>query len=221
MNGQQIYDLTTKLLGNIEMDLDLFCALLNTAKTIREGSRDWANLKRKDTSITISPGDTIDTAKSTPAAFIRPIKGTDKTKAVVLLDSNGNKASTLDEIPYERQYDYKNIPGYFFVDYGDANRPIYVTGQVSSSMTAALFYIAKTRDIVVADIGDSSTWEWELFNSRYAALLAYDVAIQHKGNIDWDEINARMVQFTTRTVDQFEFAMIMEDERIKLSTLGV
>lgn len=223
MLAQDLYDFVTRLLGGIEMDTTLFASLVNMAKATREGNREWAWLKKKDSSITVSPGETFATAKTSPSDFRKPIRGTDKKKSIVLLNSAGKKVDGLDEIPFENQYDYQDTPGYFFVDYTDTDRPIYFTGSRSETYTAVLFYLRKTTDITDADIGavTPSTWTWENFPSQYHFLLGYDVAMIHKGDVDYDDINARMVQFSGKTANAMEFAMNTENDRINLAALGV
>lgn len=214
MNGQALLDLTTDLLGGEELNETFFLTLLNMARVKREGNRDWTWLRRKDTSISWLTSDTPATAKAVPSDFLRPIKGTLNSRPIVFLRADGRKWGTADEVALERQYDYQDAQGYFFVDHGADPKTIHFTTAAPENLTAALFYVSSGPDIGLAT-------EWARIPARYHPLLAYDVSIMYKGDVDFDDINARMARSSAGSAEALESAMVMEDERSKLSALGV
>lgn len=212
--GQDILDMTTELLGGEVLDETFFLSLLNYARIVREGKRDWSWLKKKDTSISWLTSDTAATSKAVPSDFSRPIKATAKANPIVFLRADGRKYGVGQEIPIEQQYDYQDTPNKFFVDYGVDPKVLYFTTAAPENLTAALFYISSGPDITLST-------GWARIPAKFWPLLAYDISIMHKGDVDFDEINARMARNSGLTVEQLETAMVMEDERQKLSMLGV
>lgn len=211
MNGEQIYDFVTELLGGDAPGDVLFRNMLNMAKQTRESSRDWAVLRTKLSSLTYST-----TAQDLPTNFLKALKQTAKTNPVVLLDSTGKKVGTATEILFEQQYDFQDVQGYFYIEYG-VTPTIKFTGENLPSYTAVLFYNKKTEEMTEANQKD---WTWAPFPSEYAYLLAYDVANMIKGGVDFDDINARMVQFAGIDAQKLQYAMKAWDDRIKLSALN-
>ena len=221
MNGQELYDLTTELMDGVELGESVWESLINLARRKRELRRDWQILKKKSTAFSVTPSTTSTTSFTLPSDCSRPVKNTVKTHPIVLLNSGNKKIGTADEILLEHQFDYIDTPGKFYVDY--AAHTFYFTGNppVGEAASAYLFYLRDSGDIEV----DTGSY-WTPFSGTnggpdFSALLAYDVAIMQKGDIDYDEVNARMVQFSGVSAQSLETSMIMWDERIKLSALGV
>lgn len=216
MTPQALYDLTTELLDGNAMNETTWNQLVNMARMTREGARDWQILKKKSTALSWLTTDNINVTKSLAAVtgFLRPIKQTAKSHPIIFLDANGNKAGFADEVLMEQQYDKNNVSGFFTVDYGA--KTLAFTAPAPQTLTAVLFYIQSSGNLDIAD--DTTAWK---FPAEYHPLLAYDVANMQKGGIDYDDINARMVQFARIDAQGLENAMIMWDERIKLSALGV
>lgn len=223
MNGSQLYDLVTALLDGDEISTTTFETLINMAKLKRESKRDWQVLKKKSAAFSITPSTTNSTAFTLPSDFLRCLKNTKYSSAMVLLNSAGKKTGDAVEVLFERQYDYMDTPGYFFVDF--PNRSFYLTGNpvVSEARTAYMFYIKSSPAITyVPEAGQG----WDAFKDAttgmdFSPILAYDVAKMQKGDIDFDDINARMVQFMNVSIDDLEFAMNVWDDRMKLSALQV
>ncbi len=218
MNGADLLELTTLLLDGEAPDETLFYKLLNMARLKREGKRDWMVLIKKDTAKSLTSSTTPSTGIVVPVDFIRPIKATKKSTPVILLDpATGLKVGSATEIAQQNQYDYSSS-GYFWVDY--ITREMYFTGNppVSEARTIALFYIYSPGDIT-----DATTWTpfVNVAGQDFSPLLAYDVSIMIKGDIDFDDINARMVSASKLSIEDLEYAMLAWDDRIKLSALGV
>lgn len=215
MTPQELYDLTTELLGGNAMSTTVWEQFVNMARITREGKRDWQILKKKNTSLSWLTSDGVTVTKSLAAItdFLRPIKQTAKSHPIILLNSSGKKAGYADEILLENQYDYADVPGYFFIDYGAGT--LSFTAPAPSTQTAALFYIRNSGDLSLDTV---TPW---VFPAAYHPLLAFDVAMNQKGGVDYDDINARMVSYLGVTVQGLEHSMLMWDEKIKLSALGV
>jgi hypothetical protein len=218
MTGQELYDFTTELLGGNALNEVLFYQLLNAARTRRESTRDWFPLRAKDTSISWLTTDSASVAKTLPSDFARPLRPTARTTPIVFLDpATGRKVGTATEVAIENQYDFAGTPGHFFIDYSAATPTLHFTGAAPSAQTAALFYIKKGTDIA-----EATSWDGFSRTGRdFSPLLAYDVANMHKGGIDFDEINARMVQYASVDAEALAAAMLMDDERKRLAVLNV
>lgn len=212
MNGEEIYEFVTELLGGAAPGDIIFRNMLNMAKMTRESTRDWAVLRTKYSSLSY-----VNTAQNLPSNFLKALKQTAKSNPVVFIDSNGKKQGTASEILPQQQYDYQDTQGYFYVDYG-ATSTITFTGSNLPSYTPILFYIKKTDEM--AELNQDS-WTWGPFPSEYSYLLAFDVANMIKGGVDHDDINARMVKFAGVDAQKLEYSMRAWDDRIKLSALNV
>ena len=223
MNGSQLYELVTALLDGEEISTSLFVTLANEKKLQRELRRDWQVLKAKANIGTVTPSTTPDSTFSLPERCLRPIKNTLHSRAVVLLDSNGRKVGAADEILFERQYDHADAAGKFFIDH--SHRTLHFTGRppVPENRTAMLFYIKGSPAITYEENGGVG---WESFANTsvgidFSPLLAFDIAMTQKGSVDYDDLNARMVQYIGKDADDLEYAMNKWDDTMKLSALQV
>lgn len=223
MNGSEIYDLVTSLLDGEEISETLFVTLVNQKKLQRELKRDWQVLKAKSTAYTVSASTTSSTTFALPANCMRPIKNTKNSHAIVFLNASGKKAGVCDEVLFERQYDFIDTPGKFFID--QTARTFSFTGNppVPETYSAYLFYLKASLPITyVAEAGQG--WDPFLNNSSgvdFSPILAYDVAMMYKGGIDFDDINARMVQYIGIDIADLEYAMAKWDDNMKISALQV
>jgi hypothetical protein len=213
MDGATLYTLTTNLLGGNALDVDLFYQLLNMQKNLREMQRDWMKLRTEDTSITFTSADTYLTGKILPARFLRTYSFYDQYGQLAgpfIVTSGGSKVP-LKPIKFEQRYDYQNSEGYYYID--TKNGTIGRTG--STAGTLHLFFLQGTVDITSA-----TTWGLPP-SDGYGALLAYDVAVEQKGGIDWDTINANQVPYNQRKIDQLEANLATWDARLQQAELGV
>lgn len=211
MTGDQLYTLSTGLLGGNQMDEDIFYSLLNSVKDLREMNRDWMVLRAIDSSITFSGSDTYISTKTLPDRFLRTYtfynqKG--ELAGPFIIDSNGSKVE-LKPIKFAERYDYRNTEGYYYIDV--KNNKIGRTGATAG--TLYLPYLQGTQDI-----SPTSTWE---FPSYAHPLLVFDVVIQQKGGIDWDRINASQIPYNQNTLKQLESSLDMWDARLQQAELGV
>lgn len=213
MNGADLYTLNTKLLGGRSIDQDMFYQLVNMQKNLREMSRDWMKLRTEDTTIIFSSSDTYTSTKPLPTRFLRTYSFYDQYGNLAgpfIINSNGSKIP-LKPIKFEQRYDYKDTPGYYYIDV--KNSTIGRTG--STVGTLHLFFLQGTPDIDA-----DSPWGLPPADS-YGALLAYDVAVEQKGGIDWDTVNANQVPFNQRKINQLEANLATWDARLQQAELGV
>lgn len=213
MTGEKIYELTTELLGGSAMSETLFASFLNMAKEAREGAIEWAVLRTKGTTLQYSPSKTPITL---PTNFSKFVKQTAKTNPVVFIE-NGLKVGTAREILINQEYENTN-DNCFYVEYnGDSASMVFVGGP-DKNLDFVPYYIRKTDTM---DENNYKTWTWAPFPGEYAKLLAFDVANIVKGDIDYDDINARQVSFSKEDARVLERAMKLWDQRMKLSALQV
>lgn len=211
MTGSELYILTTQFLGGQTLDETLFYQLLNSAKDRREMMRDWMVLRTRDTSITFTSADTYLTGKTLPDRFLRVYTSFDEdglSDTVFLVTSSGAKVP-LQPIKQSQAYEYRNDEGYYYIDI--KNGTISRTGTTAGTLW--LYYLQGTEDI-------SETGEWD-FPAYSHPLLAYDVAVEQKGGIDWDTINANQVPFNQRKIQQLELSLATWDSLLQKAELGV
>ena len=212
MNGETLYTLTTNLLGGNALDEDLFYQLLNLAKNQREMMRDWMKLRTYDTSITFTASDTYLTGKSLPERFLRTYSFDPDNSGVFIVTAEGAKMP-LSPISMSQRYDYRNMEGYYYIDH--ANSTISRTGAIAG--TLHLNYLRGTVDI-------TENTEWSMLPDSFtsaAALLAYDVAMEQKGGIDWDRVNASQIPYNQRKLQSLETNLATWDARLQQAEIGV
>lgn len=212
MTGDQLYTINTQLLSGATVDEDLFYQFLNMYKDMLESSRDWMILRTFDSSITFSSSDDYTSTKTLPARFLRTYtfynsRG-EEQPGVYIIDSAGNK-QPLKPIKFEERFAYKDIEGFYYVDV--KNSKIGRTGLLAG--TLHLFFLQGS-----ADIDTDSTWA---FPSFAHPLLPIKVAIDQKGGIDWDTVNANQVPYNANTIKQIESALNMWDARLQQAELGI
>lgn len=198
MTGQELYDLTTTLLDDSDLDIETFLVLANVAKNRREDMRPWQFLKKLDSSKTASTGDTYQTAKALPSDFrldYKVMKGED---------------IELTPVPFEEQHIYRNSPNGYFIDL--ASGYYYLTGTHSASKTIYFFYIKTTDDITA---NTSPVWP-----ARFHPIIAYDVAGFVMNGVDADDIYARMAPEQKSTAMALELAMTTWDNALKLRAMN-
>lgn len=214
MTGEELRTLNTNLLGGKELDSDLFYQLANIAKNRREMARDWVKLRTLDTSIIFSGSDTYLIGKSLPARFLRVYstfdRETNQSNGVFLILSDGSQ-QILQPIKMVEAYKYKDIDGYYYIDY--KNGTISRTGSLAGTLW--LYYLQGT-----VDISSVSTSIWG-FPSYSDALIAYDVAIEQKGGIDWDTVNANQVPYNKNRLQQIELNLASWDAQLQQAEMGI
>lgn len=212
MTGSELKTLSTIFLGGNSLDDDFFYTYINAIKNMFEVSRDWVILRNFDNSITFTASDDYTSTKSLPSRFLRTYapynSRNNEQTGVYIVDSNGSKMP-LKPIAFADRYNYKDTDGYYYLDM--KNSKIGRTG--SKAGTLHLFFLQGT-----SDISESSTWEFPEFVHPY---LPYLIAMDHKGGIDWDTVNANQVPYNQTRINQILSTANMWDSRLQLAELGV
>lgn len=182
MNGQNLVDLITNILDDEAPNQAYILQLINLSKTIYENKRPWKFLVTLDKSMTVIGSNTYLTPFTLPANFRKMMGESSLTQGKLILFDGANNVQYLTEIPYERILDYKDLFGYFAVDY--AGGKFYITGVVPGTFTIYMWYIKKTDPITL-----STTWVG--VDSDYHPILAFDAAAHWRLGTDYDDVNAR------------------------------
>lgn len=219
MTGSAIRAVNTNLLSGNAIDVELFYQLLNLKKNMLEMSRDWMILRTFDSSITFSASDDYTSTKSLPSRFLRVYNpfsdNRQEQTGVYIVDSAGNK-NALKPIKFAERYNYKDTDGFYYLDI--KNNKIGRTGTLTG--TLHLFFLQGTADFSIEDEDTEFTTAWP-FPGFAQFLLPYEIAIEQKGGIDWDRVNASQIPFNRDTVTKIMADLAMWDARLQQAELGV
>jgi hypothetical protein len=211
-NGQNLYDLTSKLLLGYQMDTTTFFWLLNLSKSNREQSRPWVILRKKDTSNIATPQqNTINnsmylTPFTLPSDFLNHYS---PNRSLVGVAQDGITFRWYKEIPLERMHEYKDDNSKFYIDL--KNKKFFLCGILDQQYTLNEFYIAGSADI------DAET-EWA-FPGQFAPILAYDVAKTYREMFDYDIVNVQQGEMIAKGAAVIEKMMIEWDGGLQESQL--
>lgn len=173
--------------------------LLQQAKMLIEGERDWEILKKIDTTKTWATSDTYLTTKALPTDFFSP-------RSLYV----ENYRNPFIAVPLEHREQYKDISGRYYIDHGNA---VYgLCGNTSEARTLTLVYTYMTDDI-----GASTSPVWP---APFHRLLPYYMAGLHQGGTDWDSISARMAPVNTSEAARIRRNMIEWDMRLKMHSMN-
>lgn len=221
MDGQQILDLITSILGGESPDQTYLLQLINLSKMMIEnginpakedaGSRPWKVLVTLDKTKTVNGSNTYTTAIDLPSNFKRYLGESSLTQGKLILFDGSNNIQYLTEIPFELITEYKDIFGYFAVDY--SNKKFYITGIVPGSFTIYQYYIKKTEPITL-------TAGWTNFDSDFHPILAFDTAARYRLGTDYDDVNARNADANIRMVNGIFNAMSSWDAEMAISAIN-
>lgn len=221
MNGQALFDLCKQILGGEGPDKNYFLRLFNICKDNVEmginpakdsqGSRPWKVLSVNDHTQIVTGSNTYTNPFNVPADFMRYLgESTLFEGSIVLFDGNNN-IQYLREIPIENILFYKNIFGYFAVDY--ANSKFYITGVVPGTFTIYQYYIKNTPPITL-----STTWIG--FPARYHPMLAYDACARWRLGTDYDDVASRNADDNVRMVGNIFSSMESWDTELAISAVN-
>ncbi len=207
MTYAELKTMAEDLLDGLTISDTLFGQLLNMEKDKLEGSRPWMVLRAVDGSKTFTSADGYDSTKALPERFLRPYPVTRKggIKTALILKRDSADIIYPRQIPFAQREEYENDSGLWYLDM--LNEEFGVIDDLAGTYTAYLSFLRKSEDI------DSDT-EWA-FPSEYHPILAFNVAIRYKGEVDFDEIHARMVAFHGVNVNELKRAMTMWDAQLQ------
>lgn len=210
MTGTNLYDMVTALNGGQAMDVTLFYQILLLVQEKYETYRNWMWLRKQDSSLTMSPGDTSFTARPLPTDFNK----FQSERPIVLVDTNNraNFQPWYQEVPLSWQYDYQFTDYRYCLDVPANN--FYILGSVSQSYKIIQNYLYKPPAITT-----NTAW---VFPGQYHPMLAFAVMAQQKSGVDFDDQNARMAASNQAQADTiFESMTKWDDQLQEMSVEGV
>ena len=184
MTGEELTTFITGLNGGATIDPTLLSVLINTGKSIIEEERPWMCLRKTNSALNLSTGNTWQTAKSlsTITDF-----GNFYGEFPIRLFDGSNRVEYYRQVPFDRQLEYKDVSNTFC--YYDNTGNLYFNGVVPFSGTLYLNYSAFTSDI----LGSETTAIWSPFPSRFVPLLGFYAIGTHKGAVDYDDVVKNML----------------------------
>lgn len=204
-------ELTTFITGlNAEASIDptLLDVLVDNARAILEEERPWMVLRKTDTSKTVTPSFTWQTAidLSTITDFSR-FYG----EYPITVFDNANRRHHLRAVPWDRRLEYKDDSNSFVYNYN--TKTLYINGVLPFAGTLYINYIATSPAI---DLTSTSTI-WPLFPSRFLPVLGYYAIGIYKGAVDYDSINREMLGVNFDTLKALKNAMCSWDNELQAS----
>lgn len=208
LTGQQLYELTSKLLLGYQMDQTLFYQLLLLAQGTREQMRPWVILRSEDATQQANPQqNTINnsmylTPFNIPTGFLNFYS---PDRSLVLVANDGITLRFYTQIPIERKQEYMQDSSVFYVDY--PNNKIYLCGLLDQQYTIHQFFVKNSTAI-------SAGTSW-IFPNQFHPILAYDIAMNYKLYFDYDVVNAQQGEMIANGA-AFIFAQMAEwDDKLQ------
>lgn len=210
MTGQELLDLCTEVLGGESPNDTYLLTLINLSKTKIENKRPWQVLKTLDKTLTVQGSNTYLTPFTLPTNFKRYLGESSLHQGELVL-FDGTRKEYLTEVPYEQILDYKDMFGYFAVDY--SNGKFYIMGIVPGNFTIYQWYQKKTETITLAT-------SWTNFYSDFHPILAFDACARWRLGTDYDDVNARNADDNGKMVNDILEAMIADDTEKAISSIN-
>lgn len=211
--GQQLRTFATSLNSEATIDDELLSVLMETGKAVLEEERPWLNLRKTDTSKTVTTANTWQTAidLSTITDFSRFYMNQDGV-VIKLFDGNDRiEYYTLKS--FDQRLEYKDVSHTAVYDANSKN--LYLNGNVPFSGTLHLPYMATTDEI---DLNSASA-VWTKFPSRFLPILAFYAIGVFKGAVDYDSINRQMLPANQGVLEGLKNAMEKWDNEAQLATI--
>ena len=209
--GAQLTTFITGLNGGASIDTTLLDVLVSTGKAILEAERPWMPLRKMNTALTLATSNTWQTAKALSSI-------TDFSRfygdGFITLYDGSNARHYYRQVPADRQLEYKDDNTAFWYDVNGAS--IYFGGTPPYAGTLYLPYIANSTEIDLA----SEIAVWSIFPSRFLPILGFYAVGMHKGAVDYDDINARMLPENRAVLSALKDAMETWDNELQLSSLA-
>lgn len=205
LTGRNIIDLANSLLdesGRIDDDLGL--TLANLIKDVIEGERQWEILKKRDTSLTVTPSDTWETAKSLSGLgdFL-------SDRSIVLGNADKSSFAKIYPIGFEQRELFKDSNRYC-IDYG--NSQLYILGTRSETYTIYLYYIYQTDDLTLTT---SPVWPM-----KFHKLIPLLMAELHAAGVDYDEIEVKKALEHNKQASALFAMMVSWNTKLVLQTMN-
>ncbi len=199
MTGQELITLLNSFMDDEEINPTFAYQLLNMAKDNIEMRRLWMKLRTFKSDYSFLSSDGYNDTKDLPDNFLMTY-GDSPLKLI-----NGSDILKHREIPMEQRDENKDDVGMFYIN--NFENTLAIMGGLSKSYTGTLYFIASSEDIAKAT-------EW-IFPKMAHPLLVIEALIIHRGEVDFDEINARMMRNGLGTSDQMNRSLTMWDAQLQ------
>jgi hypothetical protein len=200
----ELKEFTTTLLNGFELSDTEFDSFLHLEQGRIEDLAEWEILKKESQAISLTSADTYTTLKTLPDDFLAPVSD----DPIVLLSGN-SVTPEFAQIPFNMRHRYKDDFGKFYIDF--RQNKIGFCGSAGGSYTAAINYIYKPEDI-----DDDNPWP---FPYRFRPVLAYGVAINYKGGVDYDAISESQARYNQQQYDLIVKSMTAWNARLAAKAL--
>lgn len=211
--GEELKTFITSLNAEATIDDTLLDVLVDNGRAILEEERPWMVLRKVDTSKTVSPTNTWQTAidLSTISDFSRFYVNDDGV-VLKLFDGN-NRVQYYLLKPFDKRLEYKNASNTCVFD--ENTKTLYLNGVVPFSGTLWIPYVATSTPI---DLSSTSA-VWTEFPSRFLPILGYYAIGIFKGAIDYDSINREMLPENRATLASLKNAIENWDNEKQLASI--
>jgi len=200
MDGKTLLELLRSFMDDEEINSTFGYQLLNMAKDNIEIRRPWMKLRKFQTDISFDSSDGFDDFKDLEDDFLMTY-GDEPLKLI-----NGSDVIGFKEIPMEDRDARKDEAQLFYVYHRDGT--IAIMGGLSKGYNGTLYYIGRT-----VDISSGVTWIFPQFSHP---LLVVEALVIHRGEVDFDDINARMVNNGFATASAMEKNLDMWDAQLQI-----
>ena len=199
MTGQELYTLFTSFMDDEVVSEPFFYQLLEMVKNNFEMERPWMKLRTLKSDYSFLSSDDYENLQDLPDNFLMTY-GDSPLKLI-----SGSDILQLREIPIEQRDEQRDIPGLFYINH--FTNQLGIMGGLSKGYSGTLYYIANSPEIT-----ESTEW---IFPKMAHPLLVVKALILHRGEIDFDEINARMARNGFGTAEQMEKSLTMWDAQLQ------
>lgn len=208
LKGSDLYDLTTKIMLGVSIDVTLFYQLLSQAQARIETMREWAILKKSDISQVANASDSFLTPKT-----LAPDFNFWQTEDPLILYRANSPQDFLQyqEVPFANRYFYQSDPWKYAVDY--ANFQFYLLGQALPSQ----YIIQQNYIYKPADVAQNTSW---VFPNHFHPVLAYEVGVMYELGTDYDDLKQATGGEKVKIRDSILEQMINWDARLQTQSLN-
>ena len=211
--GEELTSFITSLNAGASIEDTLLSVLVDNARAILEEERPWMVLRKTDTSKTVTPASTWQTAidLSSITDFSRFYMNQDG--GVIKLFDGGNRVEYYTLKTFDQRLGYKDVS--YTCVFDENTKMLYLNGVVPYSGTLYIPYMS-TSDAI--DLTSTSA-VWTKFPSRFLAVLGYYAVGIYKGAVDYDDINRKMLPANAQALGALKNAMENWDNEKQLASL--
>lgn len=211
--GQELNTFIVGLNVGQSIDVDFLTVLVETAKAILEEERPWMVLRKTDSSKTVTPSNTWETAidLSTITDFSRFYVNQDGV--VIKLFDGSQRIQYYTLKSFDQRLEYKNASDTCVFD--ENTKTLYLNGLVPFSGTLHIPYVSTSTEIDL----ESASAVWTVFPTRFLPILGYYAIGVHMGGVDADTITARQAPANLEVMRALKNAMTAWDNEKALASL--